>query len=137
MEPQYKQAVKVCAAPFQSVSPATKAEEIRAGKLGCERREMKSNLNRHGGCAHAVLTSSNGLSLRLEPSRSVCALHACVDKYANMLQKTNQPLPSRGLMGKDTMGVNMERVAAGFTLPSWWFVALNYCTPPEWEDVEL
>lgn len=29
-------------------------------------------------------------------------------------------------MGKDTVGVNMERVAA-----------LNYCTPPEWEDGEL
>lgn len=40
-------------------------------------------------------------------------------------------------MGKDSMGANMERVAAVFTLPFCWFVALNYWTPPEWEDVEL
>lgn len=58
LELQYKQAVKVCNAPFKSVSLPTKAEKIRAGKLlrlQCERQEMKTNLSRHGAYAHSFL----------------------------------------------------------------------------------
>lgn len=54
LELQYKQAVKVCNAPFKSVSLPTKAEKIREGKvlrLQRERQGMKSNLSRHGRCA--------------------------------------------------------------------------------------